>query len=162
MSALRAGARNKRNVSRDGLPGGAARQALQHRRRVGQRGHQLVDAGNHDVHRRQRAGQPRVALVAHQHHRAGFGHQCVRAGDPSTGVDEPTPQMPRRCPHQYVRIRRKVFAGRLANQFGRALARDVQAGAMMCDGRSPATCTRNSPRSVSTTSIPSSSSAGLS
>ena len=118
--------RNERNVRRDRLAGGTARQALQHRRRVGQRGHQLVDPGNHDVNRRQRAGQPRVALVAHQHHRAGFGHQCIRAGDPSTGVDEPTTQMPCRCPHQHVWIRRQVFPGGLADQLGRALARDVQ------------------------------------
>ena len=52
--------------------------------------------------------------------------QRVRARDPRAGVDEPTPQMPRRRPYQHVRIRRQVFPGGLADQLSRALARDVQ------------------------------------
>ena len=75
----------KRSVDRERLAGGAAAQQLQKHGQILRARNQLLDARHGDVNLRRRSGQPRVAFVFDQHHRARIGHQKIRAADADIG-----------------------------------------------------------------------------
>ena len=76
------------DVAGHDLAGAAARQHAQHRNRVVQRCHQLVDAEQRDVDRRQCRREVSVAFVGDQHDGACLGDGHVRAGDAYRRIDE--------------------------------------------------------------------------
>ena len=76
------------DVAGDHLPGAAARQHPQHRHRVVEGRHELVDSEQRDVDRRQRRRQVGIAFVGHQDDRARLGDGHVRAGDADGRRDE--------------------------------------------------------------------------
>ena len=78
----------ERRVDRHVLPGRRARQQPQQRAGILQRRHDLLDAGEHDVHPRQRLGQVAVALVGDDDAAAGLRDQEVGPGDADIGGEE--------------------------------------------------------------------------
>ncbi len=54
-------------------------------------GNQLLDSGQHDLHRRNRSGQAPVAFVGHDHDRTGFGNERIRSGHPDPRFEEGGP-----------------------------------------------------------------------
>ncbi len=56
------------------------------------RRHDLLDAGDRDVQRRQGGGHANVAFALHQHERSAVGGNKVCAGDSGIGGDELLPQ----------------------------------------------------------------------
>ena len=94
----------ERRVGRGFLAGRRARQHAQQDGGVLQRGDHLLDAGQHDVHARQRIGQVGIAFVGHQHRRAGLGHQEVGPGQAHVGIEELLAQDMPRLGHQVVAL----------------------------------------------------------
>jgi hypothetical protein len=88
------------NVGTGRLGGGVARQQAQHAGCVLQGRHQLVDAHQHHVHRRQGRHQPGIALVGHQRQAAVFGHRQVGAADAQIGGQKGLTQPASRHGHQ--------------------------------------------------------------
>ena len=84
-----------RNVVRDRLRRCRARQQAQQRRDVFERRHDFFDAGDRDVHARQRRHHAAVAFVGDDQRRAGLGDEEVGAGDAHVAPTENAAAAPR-------------------------------------------------------------------
>ena len=108
-----------------------------------------------DVDARQRRAEPAVALVRDEHERAGVGGGEVHAGDADVGLGRNSPQ-PVRAPTPSAPRARRAGSSPASRASTSRICGSVLwiAGVIMCDGRSPASCTMYSPRSVSTRVMP--------
>ena len=106
----------ERGVGRDLLPRRRARQQPDQRIGVLQRRHQLVDGGEHDVHLGQRLGEVAVALVGHDHRRAGLGDQEIGARDADIGGQELLAQDLARLGDQLGRLGQHALLGQVGVQ----------------------------------------------
>ena len=86
--ALAARAGDDGEVVLDLLPGRRARQHAVEGGQVFERRDHLLDAGDRDVHLRQRGHHAAVALVGDDRDRAGLGHQEVAARDAEVGAEK--------------------------------------------------------------------------
>ena len=141
-----------RHVVGDFLPGRRTRQQAHQRCEVFQRRHDLLDAGDDDMHFRQRCHHAAVALVGDERHRAGLRDQEVAAGDAHVGAEEVLAQAswPRASAPESrsCAVCRAFFGeeiGDLVEVLVRSRREDVRGGSL------PESCRMMySPRSVST------------
>ena len=125
------------DVVRDRLPGRRARQQPHQRRDVLERRHDLLDAGDRDVHFRQRRRQRRVAFVGDHDDRPRFGDEEVAARDAHVGGQVVRAQHPARLEAQLVDPVLPRLAVPLVEQLRDLVAAILcSAGPMMCDGGS--------------------------
>ena len=75
------GSGKKGSVDGEALPGGTAAQQLEKYGQILRARNQFLDPGHSDVNFGRGSGQPRVALVLHNHNRTRIGNQKVCAAD---------------------------------------------------------------------------------
>ena len=139
------------------LPGRRARQQLQEDLEILEGRHELFDAHHRDQGLGQGQAHAAVALGLDHADGAGLGDREVRAGDGDLGAQELLAQVQARGVGQVGRVRRsgpRARDGRSRPSSGGRSARisarlRCTAGKRMCEGRSPASCTISSARSVS-------------
>ncbi len=116
---------NPADVGGQGLGRGATGQQLQHPGGILQGWHQLVDADQYYMHRRQSRHQPGIALVGQQRQSARFGYGQISAADAHVGLQKLIPQLLTGHRHQVFDISRLGLTGDLPKKSRHFVAEHV-------------------------------------
>lgn len=146
-----AGPRDEGDIRRQLEARGGHRQGLDQRDALFHGFDELLGRDQRNMDRRQRGDQARVALIADDDESAGLGDGQVSAGNPDVRLGEISPHFLAGDLDHFPDI-----GGDGPAQMPREISATSsfvlwRAGAVIWEGRSPASCTIHSPRSVSTT-----------